>query len=67
MSDTQTTMMAVLRAYLDELMEAGIPDPMAEAFTLGAVLDDLARLAGLAEAWPWPGADRAALTTINAD
>lgn len=55
MTSQQTTLAALLRDYLAELVDAGIADPLAEAFTLGAVVDDLCRLAGLAEAWPWPG------------
>jgi len=45
--ELQTTLARVLRAYLDELHEADIPDPMAQRFTLAAVLEDLCRLAGL--------------------
>jgi hypothetical protein len=34
-------------AYLDELLADGVSDPLHELFTLGAVLDDLSRLAGV--------------------
>jgi hypothetical protein len=52
MSSDQTTIAVLLRTYLAELVDAGIPDPLAEAFTLSAVITDLYRLAGLPEAWP---------------
>lgn len=55
MSTDQTSLAVLLRDYLAELVDAGIPDPLEQAFTLGAVVDDLCRLAGLTEAWPWPG------------
>ncbi len=36
----------LIDAYLAELRDAGVPDPLAQPFTLAAVLDDLCRLAG---------------------
>ena len=32
--------------YLAELLADGVPDPLAQPFTLAAVLEDLCRLAG---------------------
>lgn len=45
--ELQTTLARVLQAYLDELHEADIPEPLRQRFTLAAVLDDLCRLAGV--------------------
>ena len=36
----------VIDAYLAELLADGVPDPLAQPFTLAAVLEDLCRLAG---------------------
>ena len=43
---TPTALADLIDRYLDELVEEGITDPLHEALVLGAVLDDLSRLAG---------------------
>jgi hypothetical protein len=41
-----TALADLIDRYLDELTDEGITDPLHELFALGAVLDDLSRLAG---------------------
>ena len=47
MSDTQMTLVDLLKAYIDELIDGDVPEPLRQRFTLAAVVEDLCRLAGL--------------------
>ena len=49
---TPTALADLFDAYLDGLVEGGVIDPLNERFTLGCVLDDLTRLAGLDDPEP---------------
>ena len=47
--------------YLDELVDGGVIDPLNERILLGAVLDDLSRLAGADRPEPVPVVDEPAV------
>jgi hypothetical protein len=58
---TPTALADLIDRYLDELIEEGIEDPLHEVLVLGAVLDDLSRLAGADRPEPLPFVDEPAV------